>query len=135
MEIANFKTSAADMEIHYAQREPLLLGKSALVTLVQTETWCENARPDLLKYLFIGGLILGCLINIPFVYISVIAWARYFKRILKPEAELPKDCTIYDRNLRILSGIEPGDDNDTTTGDQSEVVVDGDDADGAVGTA
>ena len=51
------------------------------------------------------------------------------------QAKLPKDCTIYDRNLRILSGIEPGEDNHTTTGDQSEVVVDGDDADGAVGTA
>eukprot|EP00978_Attheya_sp_CCMP212_P008676 scaffold20415_cov42-Attheya_sp.AAC.1 len=123
MEIANFRTSAADMEIHYAQREPLLLGKSALVTLVQTETWCENARPDLLKYLFIGGLILGSLINIPFVYVSVIVWARYLKRILKPEAELPKDCTIYDRHLRILRGIEPGDDNDITTGDQSTAFI------------
>lgn len=104
-EIANYRTSGSDMLVRHGASENLALtfGQPVLITMVHIETFCETARPGLILSIFVGGLAIGVLVNLPSVVIVLASAANYARGLWQGHRTVEDGTALFHPELRLVA--------------------------------
>ncbi|CAB9526796.1 unknown protein [Seminavis robusta] len=111
---ANYKREFVTMKMHYGEWDYTAamtnsISSPTLVTFVQAESYCEEARPTVMLTMLIVGLVITILANAPLIDRALRVLKRFVSGQTKAASNNSSGYTIYDEELVALNPVDISD--------------------------